>query len=192
MRIIFKATALVIALSVFVSTRSFAQFQLNVAGVRSIPIQRGMTLNDGTWGTGVTVRYFINPRVAVGVNARYFTQRSEFGAGTFRSNSRSLMTTGQVEYFFSTRRLRPYVGLEAGLYTSNNTTEFYDYGSTSPRETFSGTSRNVGLSPKAGLQWSITQSVGVNAELGYHYIFDGNDNHTATVSLGAFVKFGKR
>ncbi len=102
------------------------------------------------------------------------------------------MTTGQVEYFFSTRRLRPYVGLEAGLYASNSTAEFYNYGSTSPRETFFGTSRDFSVSPKAGLQWSITQSIGVNTELGYHYIVNGNDDHTATVSLGAFVKFGKR
>lgn len=192
MRTTLKTTAIAIALFAFVSTCSYAQFQLNVSGVRSLPIQQGMTLNDGTWGTGVTVRYFTSPRVAVGVNARYFTQRSEFGAGTFRSNSRSLITTGQVEYFFSTRRLRPYVGLEAGLYASNYTSSFYDSGSMSPRESFSGTSRNFGVSPKAGLQWSITPLVGINTELGYHYVFDGNDNHTATLSAGAFIKFGRR
>ncbi len=191
MRIIFNLTATVVVFFTLVSTSSYAQFQVNASGIRAVPIQQGATFDDGTWGGGVTVRYFTSPHVAVGLSARYFTQRNSFGSGSLQSRSRSLITTGQVEYFFSTTRLRPYAGLEAGLYSSYFTLNYYDYNSNSPIS-LSGASHNFGVSPKVGLQYAISQSVGVNAELGYHYVFDGNDSHIATLSAGAFVKFGRQ
>lgn len=106
-----------------------AQFQVNVNGNYLAPTESGSSFSDGLWGGGVTLRYFVSTKLAVGLNGRYFMKSNSanfdpgISGGLVKASLNILMVTGQAEYFFSESALRPYVGVEAGLYRAGATVE---------------------------------------------------------------------
>jgi outer membrane protein W len=174
-------------------TLAKAQFQVNVMGTRATSVMRGGA--DGLWGGGATLRYFTNPHIAIGLNGRYFGDKYSFSFGNFSSSSRitTIAMTGQAEYFFDLikERLQPYVGLEAGLYTSRYNIEYT--GINLPNNSISAISNDFGAIPKVGLQYAITPAIGVNAEAGYQLVFgSGSIGQSLLLNLGAFYKFGRQ
>lgn len=123
-------------------------------------------------GGAVTLRYFLTPNLAMGVNGRYFTSNNSAsfdidpgigGSGSIKASSNLLWVTGQAEYFFSESALRPYVGLEAGLYRAAGTVEISDGYQTLK---LSDSASNFGLAPKVGLQYALSPALGINADVG--------------------------
>ncbi len=192
MRTIFSLTAFVIVLITFLSSSSYAQFQLTTSGSRLTFTNTANSLDQGRWGAGATARYFIKPRLAVGLNTRYYVDRSvsTYGMITSRSKISLAVITGQGEYFLTTSALQPYVGLEAGLYRVHFN---LDYIGQPNSNAISTTSALFSIGPKAGLHYTITPRFGLNLDASYQILL--NRNFTSSVlftSLGAFVKFGKR
>ncbi|MGF7215692.1 outer membrane protein W [Spirosoma lacussanchae] len=177
--------------------RAQAQIQLNLTGNYLAPVESGSSFSDGLWGGGATGRYFLNQNLAVGLNARYFTRReSASGSGggitaTATANFNILQVTGQAEYFFSEAAypLRPYAGLEAGMYRSayklDLTTNAGVGGTDSDNVT------NFGIAPKAGVQYAITSALGVNFDAGLHLIFgEGGTSKALLLGLGVYYNLG--
>jgi hypothetical protein len=54
------------------SNQAQAQFQANLNGNFLAPTESGTSFSDGLWGGGATLRYFVRPDLAVGINGRYF------------------------------------------------------------------------------------------------------------------------
>ena len=165
-----------------------AQVQLNLTGNHFSPIESGSKFSDGFWGGGATLRYFISPKFAVGLNGRYFT-RSEstaFNGGTASVKAAVVIVTGQAEYFFTESALRPYVGLESGLYHSSLSVDVP--GLISDSESFN----DFGVAPKVGLQYLISPGFGLNVDAGYHLIFsDGETSKSLLLGAGVFFTFGQ-
>jgi outer membrane protein W len=100
------------------------------------------------------------------------------------------MVTGQAEYFFSESALRPYAGIEAGLYRAAATVEI-----TAGSGTFkaSDSDSQFGLAPKVGLQYALSPMLGVNADAGYHIIFgNGETGKSLLLGAGVYLVFGQR
>ncbi|UHG89796.1 outer membrane beta-barrel protein [Spirosoma oryzicola] len=181
------------------SSKAQAQFQANLMGNYLALTESGSSFSDGLWGGGATLRYFIKPNLAVGLNGRYFTTSNSAnfaidpGAGvngSVKASGNILMVTGQAEYFFSTSALRPYVGLEAGLYRAAATFEI-----TNGYQTFkaSNSANNFGTAPKVGLQYALSPSLGLNADAGYHLIFgDGETGKWLLLGAGVYFTFGQK
>lgn len=177
-----KRISIVFALGLLLATfTANAQIQVGLGANYSTSVEKGSQLSDGIWGGSATVRYFLSPKVAVGLNARYFT-KSESEAGIGKISASSLIATPQIEYFFSEGSLRPYVGLEAGIYHDTFKYDISGYGSDSQSQT------NFGGAPKLGLQYMFTPAIGIDVNAGYHYIFykGGGDGG---LLLGAGVVF---
>ncbi|QJD79910.1 opacity family porin [Spirosoma rhododendri] len=193
MRIIFNLIAITAVLFTLLSTSSYAQFQINVTGGRLIPTARGTSPSDGVWGPGATLRYFVKPNLAIGLNTRYFTRSSSYQYGGVSSSNRgsALSGTGQVEYFFTVKSaLQPYIGAEIGVYHSWYKNEYTTAGKTS---SYRGNDSNLILGPKAGLQYAITPTAGLSLDASYQFLVDrGYTAHFLLVNAGGFVKFGRR
>lgn len=190
------ASLFLIVCALLLSSQVKAQFQVNVNGNYLAPTESGSSFSDGLWGGGVTLRYFVSPKLAVGLNGRYFTTNNSVnfdpgigGSGSFKASGNIIMVTGQAEYFFSESALRPYVGLEAGLYRAAATVEI-----SSGAQTYkaSDSASDFGVAPKVGLQYAISPAFGLNADAGYHLIFsDGSTGKSLLLGAGIFFLFGQ-
>ncbi|MCK8490423.1 porin family protein [Spirosoma sp. RP8] len=181
------------------SSKAQAQFQANLMGNYLAPTESGSSFSDGYWGGGATLRYFVKPNLAVGLNGRYFSQSNSANfafdpgaglSGSAKASFNFLIVTGQAEYFFSTSALRPYVGLEAGLYRAAGTVEI-----SNGYQTFkeSASSADFGVAPKVGLQYALSPSLGLNADAGYHLIFgDGEIGKWLLLGAGVYFTFGQK
>ncbi|MBC7893557.1 MAG: outer membrane beta-barrel protein [Sphingobacteriaceae bacterium] len=180
MNIILKRAALaLVVLAVLLSTNANAQIQLGLSGAHFSPTENGAKFSDGYWGGGVTGRYFVVPKFAVGLNGRYFA-RSESG---FTINV--IPVTAQAEFFFTEGKVRPYVGAEAGLYIFKAKFELLGVSESTSES-------NFGLAPKAGIQFMFTEKIGLDLNAGYHLIFpkkDQGDETLKTLILGAGLVF---
>lgn len=185
--------------TLLLSGHAQAQFQANVTGNYLAPTKSGSSFSDGLWGGGLTLRYFLSPNLAVGLNGRYFTTNKSASidfnpgagvGGSVKASANLLMVTGQAEYFFSQSALRPYVGVEAGLYRAAATVEITDgYQALKSSDSAS----NFGVAPKVGLQYALSPAFGVNADAGYHVIFsDGETGKLLLLGAGVYFRFGQR
>lgn len=101
------------------------------------------------------------------------------------------MATGQAEYFFTESALRPYVGVEAGLYSA--TAKFEIKVPSQDPVSESATVNSFGVAPKVGLQYAITPAIGVNLDAGYHVVFnDGETGKLLVLGAGVFFTFGQK
>ncbi|RYC72131.1 OmpW family outer membrane protein [Spirosoma sordidisoli] len=177
--------------------RAQAQIQLNLTGNYLAPVESGSSFSNGSWGGGVTGRYFLNRNLAVGLNARYFSQRESASSSsggitaTATASVNRLQVTAQGEYFFNevVPSLRPYAGLEAGMYRTaykiDLTTNAGSLGSVSDNFT------NFGFAPKAGVQYALTPALGVNVDAGLHLIFgEGTTSTALLLGLGVYYNLG--
>ncbi|MFD2572630.1 OmpW family outer membrane protein [Spirosoma soli] len=195
------ASLLVVMVALLLPGGAKAQFQVNVTGNYLGPAESGSSFSDGPWGGGVTLRYFVSPNLAVGLNGRYFSSNGsanfDFGSGagigasgSVKASANLLAVTGQAEYFFSESALRPYVGIEAGLYRAAGTVEISDGFNTIKA---SESANNFGVAPKVGLQYAISPAFGVNADAGYHIVFsDGDTSKFLLLGAGVYFTFGQR
>ncbi|GAB4006759.1 hypothetical protein GCM10028808_09260 [Spirosoma migulaei] len=193
------AVCLLLVGALLLSSQAQAQLQANLNGNFLAPTESGSSFSDGLWGGGVTLRYFVNPKLAVGLNGRYFTKSNSasfvldpgIGAnGSVKASGNLLMVTGQAEYFFSQSALRPYVGVEAGLYRAAASVEI-----TSGAQTLKSADNDskFGVAPKVGLQYAISPAFGVNADAGYHIVFsEGDTGKMLLLGAGVYFVVGQR
>ncbi|MCK8494968.1 porin family protein [Spirosoma sp. RP8] len=193
------ASLLLVVSALLLSPQAQAQFQANLTGNYLASTESGASFSDGQWGGGATLRYFVKPNFAIGLNGRYFTSNSsaiipfdpQSGAiSSIKASANLLMVTGQAEYFFSQSALRPYAGLEAGLYRSATKVEISDGYNTFKA---SDSANKFGIAPKVGLQYALSPVVGINVDAGYHIVFDDGETGKAfLLGAGVYFTFGKK
>ncbi len=185
-----KRLLIVLICSMLTITRLSAQIQIGVTGNYSGPVQRYASFADGLWGGGLTVRYSLKPQLVVGLTTRYFTYGESFSTGFAQGNTRSseLRLAGEVDYFLTTSKLRPYAGIEAGLYRST-----FRLDTTIPLvESTTYSSNDFGFAPKIGVQYAMSPAIALNAEVGYHLvIFRSTTSRSLLLSAGVFFTIAK-
>ena len=104
----------------FLPKKAQAQFQVNLMGSHLSSAESGSSFNSGLWGGGATLRYFISPQLAVGVNGRYFTRDVGVETGLYQStfevhltNSATMSDLGK--YVGNNFGVGPKVGLQYGI-----------------------------------------------------------------------------
>lgn len=94
-------------------------------------------------GVSLSGRYFVCPRLAAGINLRYVSEID------------LLITTLEVDYFFlNTKVIKPYLGLEAGLFSQYR------------GQLFSG-AKAPGISPRVGIQCKLSSLLALQLDAGY-------------------------
>ena len=97
------------------SENTFGQSSLTLLGTYGTTNQSDDS--KGIAGGGLQYRRFIRPQIAVGLSAKYLVENldRELSLKTIRGKASNVPVNLFAEYYFKTKGIRPYVGLEAGL-----------------------------------------------------------------------------
>ncbi len=146
-----------------VPARAQLSFDANVG--YSIPANPG---SEGAWGGGIGAKYYLQPKIAVGVRVRgYVGNVTQQGNGLIgRLTAVTVPIMGTFVYQLTTDDLHPYVGLEAGIIRTAVTSDL-DYNG---KRIYDDVSINttVGIAPKVGVGYDLTQGLTVTAEAVYN------------------------
>ncbi|MCF2444118.1 porin family protein [Dyadobacter sp. CY345] len=188
-------------LSFFFSGTASAQKSLTLLGTYGITNQSDDS--DGAYGFGAQYRYFVKPNMAIGLSAKYITEdiNRELSLKTIRGRATNIPVNLMGEYYFGSRGIKPYVGLEVGL----NIQKIEGFNIIVDKSTI-----RPGVSPKVGiilpmgrrLQFMVegsydvvigsANSVNVDAtKIGNELYSVKNSNQSITVTGGIRYIFGK-
>jgi len=154
---------------IFGLNQSRAQISIggDFSGIRS--------MTDGAefmFGGALNARYGITDNFQVGLNLGFY--QKSFGKIFGQSlKSRIIPVTLSAEYIFLTDNVRPYAGLDLGLYTFGA-----KFGSSSSSES------RLGLAPVAGMQYNINDNLFLNSSFKYHLILDSGTDGLFSFSFG--------
>lgn len=163
------------AIIVSLNSAGFAQFSLGLqGGLAKSNTEESKTVAGG----GVNLRVFTSPQFAFGVGGKIYADGNDYViAGQKLSTSGTLMPlTGTLDYYFLNGLIRPYAGLDAGVYFSK-----YDAKYNGSTILESSRRSNVGGAPRAGIVFAFG-NLGIQVEGIYHFIF-GNKSKSATTGV---------
>lgn len=184
---------LLIGFTSFAGIPSQAQIQINALGSYISSVSDNSPIISGSRGAGGSIRYFTSPHVAVGINGQHLTKTISNG-GTVTARTKNLYLAGQAEYFFTTSAWQPYVGVEIGLIRHTYRTEISDFTSGAIDAVNAGRNYFFSVGPKAGIQYMISSTVGINAEATYKLIIDGGsaEKQALLINGGVVFKIGSQ
>lgn len=171
----------------FASIPSRAQIQINALGSYVSSVGERSPVSNGLRGFGGSLRYFTSSHVAVGLNAQHLTKT--ISNGVLTAGTKNLYVAGQAEYFVTTSAWQPYVGVEVGLVRNTYRTELASDVVGIVDVVNEGRNYYFNLGPRAGIQYMITPSIGINAEATYKLIVDRGSPENQTLLLGGGVVF---
>lgn len=152
-------------LSVLVKIPALAQLSAGASLGYGIPTAGG---GSGMWGGGLEAKYYFNYKLAVGARVRAYTETigQTDGGLNGKLTAITLPVMATVEYHITDTDFHPYVGLEAGIIRSALITDLKFNG----QNIYDDSSKeyNVGLAPKLGVGFDITQGLMVTAEALYN------------------------
>jgi len=171
------AVAGMVAATMFTSN---AQISVGVTGGLGLPMgdmasKDKMNIGNG-FGGGITARYWLNEKMAVGLNASYFSFTPNDIPSGFTASIGVMPITAAFDYYILEDGIKPFVGLEFGMIN------------VSPKVTgtFSGvgiesTASKTGLlvAPVIGVAYGITDAIDISLNAKYMYgITDGKIDFT--------------
>ena len=186
-----------------VCTIGMGQVQLGVHGSRL----NGTDADQ--WGAGINLKYLFQDHLALGGSVRYYpknlkTDVYDVGGTKYSVQHGNVIVpvTGSIDYYFGKAPVRPYIGLDVGVYFTK-----YVY-SNSASYNQSNNHAYFGVAPRAGLNVELGKSFGVFGQAGWNFLFGtGNEDHITvpgintplstkatddfwTFDLGILFKFG--
>ncbi len=178
----FKKITLIIALATVGAFSAKAQISLGLTGGMGLPMgdmsdKNKMDLGNG-FGGGLTARYFLNEKMAVGLNLSYFSFAvNNIPSGVTASYS-NMPITAAFDYYFMDEGIKPYAGLEAGFL----------YSSIKSSQTISGISVDVTgsksgllIAPVVGVAYGVNDALDILLNAKYMYgMTSGKMDLTAT------------
>jgi len=131
----------------------------------------------GGFSLGIHGRYFINDNIAAGLNIGYSFLGAQQFAGANAAGTISVMPImAAIDYYFSTEKFKPFAGLELGfIHTKASIPAGF--------LTYTGTGNGFAFAPVVGVQYDLTDNIGVLFNAKYmvgmnEHKWDGNTNGT--------------
>lgn len=123
-------------------------------------------------GGGIDFDYYLTDMFAIGIEAGYVSFSSDFDDVA----TTMIPIMAKATYFFGEDEIRPYLGLGLGYYLADLTfdgesLEIYEGG--------------LGFSPRAGLQYSLTDALSLNFNVQYNMVL--NEVNESVTANGATV-----
>ncbi|WP_420147665.1 hypothetical protein [Spirosoma sp.] len=174
-RYFFSLTATVI-IFLFAVTSSQAQFSVGAHGSLATGDAQG---SETFYGGGAFAKIYLSSRFDVGVGVKAFGESRSFNAGgqNLELSAGIIPVTGMIDYYFTDGFLRPYIGAEAGVYSTAYRVKF------NGQETSKVTTTNAGVAPKVGLVLALG-NLGIFAEGAYNFMFGNNDGSANVGGVG--------
>jgi opacity protein-like surface antigen len=167
MKMNFKKIALIIALAT-VGTFS-AKAQISIGGSLNInsPLSDFGDSKTGFktgFGIGLQGRYDLNDNMKVGVNTGYYSFTNQLSD---KITFRIIPVVAVFDYYFMTEGIKPYVGLDLGMYLGQTSID----GKTDGIDA----TNKFGIAPHAGVAYEVNDVIDVFGNLGYNMIFNKDD-----------------
>ena len=138
---------------------------------------------EALFGGELYFKYDVTETIRAGVNLGYYQTSDDFG--TIKTTSSLMPISVLGEYLFLEDKFRPYVGLHVGLLRAG-----FKAGNSSTSDSY------FSLAPVAGIEYGITDALGINANFKYGFAFyenglTGETENYSTVSpnVGVFYRF---
>ena len=153
--------------------------RLGIHAAIAVPTEGKLQQNNTQ--IGVLANYFINSKLAIGVNAsrNSFALNNEPNYEYFRCSVTEFSVS--VGYYFGKEKWQPHFGASAGLYSNKVDYSYSYYALPYPAAyyanqivvTKSETENKFGYAPEAGVLYEITNRINFDASLKYHVIVSG-------------------
>ncbi len=187
-------------LCVLIKVPVLAQLSAGASLGYGIPAEAG---GSGLWGGGLEAKYYFNYQLAVGARVRAYTETINQTDGGLdgKLTAITMPIMASVEYHITDTDLHPFVGLEAGVIRSALITDLKFNG----QNIYDDSSKeySIGLAPKLGVGFDITQGLMVTAEALYNVSLGKNQAGNTkfnfeksaqfiTIHVGMAFTFGNR
>ena len=160
-----KQTISCLLLVLGLCTTACAQLSFDASGGYVVPVNRG---SEGAWGGGIGAKYYLHPKMAVGVRVRTYIEKDiQEGNGLVgRLTAVTMPVMGTFVYQLTDRDLHPYVGMEAGIIRTVVNADLSFNG----RQTYNDVAVNTtfGFAPKVGVGYDLTQGLTLIGEAIYN------------------------
>lgn len=163
------------------ATSASAQWKGNVTGGVVLPngdLGKSFSTGFGLMGYG---KYSLNDNMAVGGGVGYYIFDGKDAADG--STLAMMPFVGNFTYYFLTEGLRPYAGLDAGIYFEQLEYEFL--GTT---EKYNGI--KLGFAPVIGCEYAINDKYTLDLNVKYNYINNGLEIGDVKISDKAATSLG--
>jgi hypothetical protein len=139
----------------------FAHGQIQVGATVGAQFPTGDFGDGAKIGIGFNIvgKYMINDHIAVGLNSGY----SRFDTQIDGLSCTMIPVTGLFEYHFGVQNLRPYIGVDAGVYNYGARIEFLGASE-------SGSKTYFGFAPTGGILYGISDRLSFIANVKYNYV----------------------
>lgn len=161
------AVAGIVAATMFSSN---AQISFGLTGGLGLPMgdmsnKDKMNIGNG-FGGGIFGRYWLNEKMAVGLNASYFSfTPNDIPSGTTASMS-VIPVTAAFDYYLMDEGFKPFVGLELGML--NNSMKLTQTVSGVSAESTASTTGLL-FAPVVGVAYGITDAIDISLNAKYMY-----------------------
>lgn len=191
-------SCLLLVLGLYTTARAQLSFDASAGYV--VPINQG---SEGAWGGGIGAKYYLKPKMAVGVRVRTYIEKDiQEGNGLVgRLTAVTMPVMVTFVYQLTDRDLHPYIGMEAGVIRTVVNSDLSFNG----RKTYDDVVVNTtfGFVPKVGVGYDITQGLTLTGEALYNVGLGKNQagdtqfrfvqaSRFLTVHLGLSFTFGNR
>jgi len=169
-----------------------AKFKLGLNGGLLYPMEKV----EGTktylyFGGVISGEYLATPNIGLGINAGYYgyevkIKKEDVVVAKVTPSLIPINLTGK--YYFLTKSIQPYAGVEVGYYTIRDKEEYPDY----PEENVSGSVSKFGLAPIVGFQFKLSNTLALDVNAKYNIIFgEGGSAKLLGLNVGIVYAFGK-
>ena len=139
------------------------------------------------FGGGINGEYLSTPNIGIGLSAGFYGYEVK-KAGGEKATSLLIPVVLTGRYYFLTKSIQPYAGVDAGLYTAGYKEEYPDY----PEENYSESASKFGLAPVVGLQFKLSNALALDVNAKYNLIFtEGGPAKILGFNVGIVYAFGK-
>ena len=154
------------------------KFKLGLSGGIISSTEKGSKI---LYGGGFNSEYLVSSKLGIGVNANYYGCLIEEGGVENIISSIPVALTSK--YYFLTKSIQPYVGVDIGLYYTRLKIK-------SEGEAISFSSSDFFLAPVIGLQFKLSNSIALDINSKYNIVFlEGKTGYNVCANLGLVFYF---
>lgn len=153
----------VLAALTFLSVAASAQIKIGADLNVGMPTSSDFGDYAGTgFGGGINAKYMFNENMGAGLGFSYLSfPGKDFADGI---NFTIMPITANFTYYFMTETLKPYAGIDLGLYTASSDADGAESES------------DFGFAPVVGMEYAFTDALALNVNLKYNYIMSKDDD----------------
>ena len=174
----------------FFALNTQAQFSAGATVGPQIPLGAMADAMKIGFGFNIAGKYLLMDHLALGLNIGYvsFGKKSIENVSSYSTSGSTLPITALVEYQIGKGKVKPYVGVDLGLYRFSTTINVVDKGlnSTLP---ISFSKMYFGFAPTAGALFELNDKFSLCANLKFNFIAATGGSRTYLgINIGAFYK----